>query len=225
MTPTLEQTGAPAPGGNTWWRWAVAAVVVAVAVAIVVWASVGGKDTEKAKGASTTPAVAAVSAADRAAAALAACPQPTGAPVSAESPLRGITLECLANGAPVDLAAALAGKPALINLWAYWCGPCAEELPLLQQYSEQVGDAVTVLTVHSDPATAKGLSRLTGLGIHLPGVADPDIKVRKAVRAPQVLPVSILVRADGTVAKVEVRAFSSVQDIADTMSSELGVKA
>ncbi|MBL1073606.1 TlpA family protein disulfide reductase [Nocardia sp. 2] len=203
----------------------MAAVVVAVAIGIVVWSSVGGKDESTAAGTTTTPAAPAVSAADRAAAALAACPAPSGAPVSESSPLRGITLECLPDGRPVDLATALAGKPALINLWAYWCGPCAEELPLLQRYSEQVGDAVTVLTVHSDPATAKGLMRLTGLDIHLPGVADPDVRVRKAVGAPQVLPISILVRPDGTVAKVEVRAFHSVQDIADTVSAELGVKA
>ncbi|WP_067825572.1 TlpA disulfide reductase family protein [Nocardia inohanensis] len=216
------------PGGGNGWRWAVAGVVIALAVGIVAWSVVGGKsDDESAGTASTaagTPPAAAVSAADRAAAALATCPQPTGAPV-ADSPLRGITLNCLADGAPVDLTAALADKPALLNLWAYWCGPCAEELPLLQRYSEQAGGAVTVLTVHSDPGTAKGLSRLAGLGVHLPGVEDPNSQVRTAVRAPAVLPISVLVRADGTVAKVVVRPFTSVEDISATVAAELGVRA
>ncbi|MFD0000129.1 TlpA family protein disulfide reductase [Nocardia sp. NPDC127526] len=209
---------------NNWWRWALAGVVIAVAVAIVAVSALGGGADERAG--STDPGVTAeaVPAADRAAAALAACPQPTGAPVG-DSPLRGLTLDCLADGRPVDLAAALAGKPALLNLWAYWCGPCAEELPMLQQFSQQAGDAITVLTVHSDPGIAKGLSRLTGLGIHLPGVADPNAQVRKAVGAPAVLPISVLLRADGTVAKVEVRAFTSVDDIAGTVAAELGVRA
>nr|WP_309230404.1 TlpA disulfide reductase family protein [Nocardia sp. SYP-A9097] len=165
-----------------------------------------------------------VSAAERARAGLADCSTPSGAAVG-DSPLRGLTLECLADGRSMDLTAALAGKPALLNLWAYWCGPCAEELPLLQQFSDRASESITVLTVHSDPATAKGLSRLTGLGIHLPGVADPDTKVRNAVGAPAVLPISVLLRADGTVAKLVVRPFKSVDDISDTVAAELGVRA
>lgn len=212
--------------GNLW-RWALAAVIVVVAAAVALWPQFGrdhGKAATTASSAVTPPPEPAVADSDRAAAALAACPQPTGAPVG-DSPLRGITLNCLADGRPVDLVAALAGKPALLNLWAYWCGPCAEELPLLQQFSQQAGSALTVLTVHSDPGAAKGLSRLTGLGIHLPGVEDADAKVRTAVRAPAVLPISVLLRADGTVAKVVVRAFTSVDDISATVAAELGVKA
>ncbi|WP_062954292.1 TlpA family protein disulfide reductase, partial [Nocardia farcinica] len=138
-------------------------------------------------------------------------------------PLAGLTPTCLADGAPVDLAAALAGKPALLNLWAYWCGPCAEELPHLREYASRVGDRVTVLTVHSDPEEAKALSRLTGLDVHLPGVLDPDARVRAAVGAPAVLPISVLVRPDGSVAEVVVRTFTGVDDIAATVQRALGV--
>ncbi|MFE3799931.1 TlpA family protein disulfide reductase [Nocardia tengchongensis] len=217
---------AEATRGKTWWRWVLAAVIVAVAAVVALWPQLHRSDDHgTATGPATaTPVEPAVSEADRTAAALAACPRPTGAPVG-DSPLRGITLDCLADGAPVDLVAALAGKPALINLWAYWCGPCAEELPLLQQFSQQAGTALTVLTVHSDPGTGKALSRLSGLGIHLPGVEDPNAKVRSAVGAPAVLPISVLLRADGTVAKVVVRPFHSVEDIAATVAAALGVSA
>lgn len=213
--------------GNTWWRWVLAAVIVAVAAAVALWPQFDRDTGEPAAGGpnpTAQPAEPSVSEADRAAAALAVCPQPTGAPVG-DSPLRGLTLNCLADGKPVDLVAALAGKPALLNLWAYWCGPCAEELPLLQQFSQQAGNALTVLTVHSDQGTAKALSRLSGLNIHLPGVEDPNAKVRTAVGAPAVLPISVLLRADGTVAKVVVRPFTSVEDISATVAAELGVRA
>ncbi|WP_433564183.1 TlpA family protein disulfide reductase [Nocardia sp. CA-151230] len=213
--------------GNTGWRWALAAVIVAVAAAVALWPQFTHSDDKSAATGSTTaagPAEPAVAESDRAAAALAACPVPTGAPVG-DGPLRGITLDCLADGRPVDLVTALAGKPALLNLWAYWCGPCAEELPLLQEFSQQAGNALTVLTVHSDPGTAKALSRLSGLGIHLPGVEDSNARVRTAVGAPAVLPISVLLRADGTVAKVVVRPFTSVEDISATVAAELGVRA
>ncbi|MTE12249.1 TlpA family protein disulfide reductase [Nocardia aurantiaca] len=213
--------------GNTRWRWALAAVIVAIAAAVALWPQFTRSDDKSAASGSTTsagPVEPAVAESDRAAAALAACPRPTGAPVG-DSPLRGIALNCLADGKPVDLVSALAGKPALLNLWAYWCGPCAEELPLLQQFSQQAGSALTVLAVHSDAGTAKALSRLTGLGIHLSGVEDPNTKVRTAVGAPAVLPISVLLRADGTVAKVVVRPFTSVEDISATVAAELGVRA
>ena len=35
--------------------------------------------------------------------------------------LRGIVVECAADGAPVDVARALAGRTVVLNLWAYWC--------------------------------------------------------------------------------------------------------
>ncbi|NLE80229.1 MAG: TlpA family protein disulfide reductase, partial [Rhodococcus sp.] len=118
---------------------------------------------------------------------------------------------------------ALAGKPAIVNLWAYWCAPCAEELPYLQQFSERAADAVTVLTVHTDPNEAAALSRLTDYGVTLPGVQDARTQVRSAVGAPAVLPVSVLVRADGTVAQILPQPFASVDEIAALVETHLGV--
>ncbi|WP_051047848.1 TlpA family protein disulfide reductase [Rhodococcus sp. AW25M09] len=152
---------------------------------------------------------------------LAACPT-TGSGNSA-GPLTGITLECIGDGSYVDLGQVLAGRPALLNIWAYWCGPCAEELPYLQQYAERAGDAIAVLTVHNDANEANGLARLTDYGVTLPGVQDGGGRVAAAVGAPNVLPVSVLISADGTVAKVLPQPFRSVDDIADAVRVNLGV--
>ncbi len=157
---------------------------------------------------------------------LAPCPAPAGtSEPSFDSALSGIMLECVGDGSQVDLATALAGKPALLNLWAYWCGPCAEELPHLQQFSDRAGDAVTVLTVHSDPNEASALSRLVDYAVTLPGVQDGDGRVRAAVGAPAVLPVSVLIRPDGTVAKILPQPFDSVDEIAAAVEQNLGVAA
>ncbi|MEV0079329.1 TlpA disulfide reductase family protein [Nocardia neocaledoniensis] len=200
-------------------RWAPAALILVIAAAVALWPRTDSGTTNPGTPAARQPA--AVSAEERAAAGLAPCPTSTG---PGAGPLAGITLTCLADGAPVDLAAALAGKPALLNLWAYWCGPCAVELPHLQEFARRAGPELTVLTVHSDPDEAKALARLSGLGITLPGVEDPAASVRTAAGAPAVLPVSVLVRADGTIASVEVRTFADVADIADTVAEKLGVR-
>lgn len=49
----------------------------------------------------------------------------------------------------------LAGKVAFVNVWATWCGPCRQELPLLQQLHERLEgrpDVVLVaMNVDEDP--------------------------------------------------------------------------
>lgn len=164
-----------------------------------------------------------VAAHDRAAAHLALCPTAAGSRWSDHSPLRAITLGCLGNGVPVSLEATLVGKPALLNLWAYWCQPCAKELPYMAEYQAKAGTTITVLTVHSDPDEGAALARLADLGVRLPGVEDGGTRVRSAVGAPAVLPVSVVVRPDGTVAKLVVRPFTSVDDISTTVAASLGV--
>lgn len=209
-------------------RWSLAALVVVAALVVAIWPR-GGED-------STLPASTPSSAYQpptftpsseslerlRTQAQLAACPEPVG-PAPAGSVLAGITLDCMSDGRPVDIAAATGGKPTLLNLWAYWCAPCAEELPHLQEFADRAGEKVTVLTVHSDSNQENALTRLVDYSVHLPGVQDGDGRIRIAVGAPPVLPVSILLRPDGTVARILPQPFHSADEIADAVEHDLGV--
>ncbi len=42
------------------------------------------------------------------------------------------------------------GEPALLNLWATWCGPCKVEMPLLDRLADELDGEVRVLTVSQD---------------------------------------------------------------------------
>jgi thiol-disulfide isomerase/thioredoxin len=148
----------------------------------------------------------------RAAAALAPCPAPSGLPVA--GPLRGVTAPCLGAPGTVDLGAALAGRPALLNAWASWCAPCRAELPALAAYATRP-DAVPVLEVdvRDDPRAA--LALLRELGVTLPSVTDPDDRLRAALALPPTLPASYVVRADGTAVRVDPPTpFRSADDVA-----------
>ena len=88
-----------------------------------------------------------------------------------------MVVECASDGSDVDVARVLAGRAVVLNLWAYWCAPCAQELPALAEYQRRVGDAVTVVTVHQDENEAAALSRLAELGVRLPTLQDASRRI------------------------------------------------
>ncbi len=143
---------------------------------------------------------------------LAPCPVGSGGPGPAA--LRDVTVQCAADGVPVDVARALAGGPVVLNLWAYWCGPCAVELPAMAEYQRRAGAAVTVVTVHQDPNAGAGLQRLAELGVRLPTFQDGDRRIAAALHVPNVMPATVVLRADGTVAAILPRAFTDADEIA-----------
>jgi thiol-disulfide isomerase/thioredoxin len=167
---------------------ALVALLVTVAV-FVLWprddtsapAAPRGTDIQQ------VPASDAELAAARAAAGSVPCPGPTGA--AQAGPLAGVTAPCLGVPGTVDVGAVLAGRPALVNVWASWCLPCREELPVLG------------VDVRDDPRAA--LALLAELGVALPSVTDPDGALRAALDVPPALPASYVVRADGTVGRVD----------------------
>lgn len=211
-------------------RWSLVLLVVVGALVVAIWPRSAPETPPP--GAAQPPGALERRAADtpealagpRAAAALPACP--VGATAPAQAPpggptLRGLTLGCLADGTPVPLAQALAGRPAVLNLWAHWCGPCAVELPALQEYARSVQGQVGVLTVHADPNEAAALLTLAKIGVQLPGVQDGAGTVAAAVAAPAVLPLTVVLHADGTVAKILPVPFTSAGQIAAAVDEAL----
>jgi thiol-disulfide isomerase/thioredoxin len=185
--------------------WSTVIVVALVVLGVVaLWPR--GAATSAPSGAVSDPATAAPAATDaelaplRAAAALTPCPAPSGAP--AAGPLRGVTAPCLGAPGDVDLGAVLAGRPVLLNVWASWCQPCRAELPALGEYAARPG-AVAVLgvDVRDDPRSA--LALLREIGVTLPSVTDPDDALHAALAGPPTLPMSYMVRAAGTVVRVD----------------------
>jgi thiol-disulfide isomerase/thioredoxin len=146
-------------------------------------------------------------------------------PAAADNPgpkeLRGIVVECAADGAEVDVARALAGRPVVLNLWAYWCAPCAQELPAMADYQRRVGTDVTVVTVHQDENEVAALLRLADLGVHLPTLQDGQRRIAAALGVPNVMPATVVLRADGSVAKILPQAFTSADEIAAAVKNAL----
>ncbi|MCB0949193.1 MAG: TlpA family protein disulfide reductase [Mycobacterium sp.] len=215
-------------------RWSIVAAVVVVALSAALWSELaagngpGGPASSSSSATGTSTArdrrdadTAETLAGPRARADLEPCPGPGSG--AGPEPLRPIVLECAGDGSEVDVAKALAGRPAVLNLWAYWCGPCADELPAMAEYQRRVGPEVTVVTVHQDENETAALLRLAELGVRLPTLQDGRRSIAAALRVPNVMPATVVLRADGSVAEILPRPFATADEIADAVNPKIGV--
>ena len=72
----------------------------------------------------------------------------------------------LFDGSSFTLKGALqTGKPVVVNFWASWCGPCADEAPVLQDAARRYGDRVTFVGVDVQDVDADAQAFLSKYGI------------------------------------------------------------
>lgn len=91
------------------------------------------------------------------------------------------------------------GKVVMLNFWASWCGPCRQEMPLLDEMHKRYGKAGFVLygvNVEQDTTAAKKL--LKDLGVSLPVLYDPDSKVSKLYNV-AAMPTTVMIDKSGEV--------------------------
>jgi thiol-disulfide isomerase/thioredoxin len=213
--------------GKTRWTIAILAVVAALTAALVAQLRDNSSTTATTQ---TTPDrghrdadTPAALAGPRQRANLPPCPA-AGSAGNGTGPaaLRGVTVECAADGSAVDVARALAGRRVVLNLWAYWCAPCMAELPAMAEYQRRVGSDVMVVTVHQDENETAALLRLAELGVRLPTLQDGRRRVAAALRVANVMPATVVLRPDGSVAQTLPRAFASADEIAAAVGNDSG---
>jgi thiol-disulfide isomerase/thioredoxin len=101
-----------------------------------------------------------------------------------------------------DLARLLAGRPAIINLWASWCAPCIKEMPALDAFARRQGtNGVQVVGIAlDDPDAVQRFLRARPVGypilVDAAGPADAGVRLGNTRG---VLPYSALVGADGRI--------------------------
>ncbi|MCZ6808262.1 MAG: TlpA disulfide reductase family protein [Proteobacteria bacterium] len=94
------------------------------------------------------------------------------------------------------------GDVVMINFWATWCGPCRQEMPLLDElYDRYQRVGFNLLGINIDDDSRRAMAMVNELGISFPVLFDEDKKVSKLYEV-EAMPLTILLDREGTVRHV-----------------------
>lgn len=91
------------------------------------------------------------------------------------------------------------GNVLLINFWASWCGPCRQEMPLLETLHKKYEDlGFSIIAINVDENTALADKFLASVDVSYPILYDNTAQVSQQYNV-QAMPTTFIVDRDGKV--------------------------
>lgn len=96
------------------------------------------------------------------------------------------------------------GSPAVVNVWASWCGPCRSEAPLLSAAAHRFGEQVSFIGVNVRDSQTRAKEFIAEFLQDAPmeHVFDRDGSTVADLGGSSGVPLTFFMRADGTVAEI-----------------------
>ncbi|MGA7540924.1 MAG: TlpA disulfide reductase family protein [Steroidobacteraceae bacterium] len=98
------------------------------------------------------------------------------------------------------------GRPLLVNFWATWCGPCRQEIPLLERLShDRAPDGLQVIGIAVDSrAAVLDYARREAIEYPLLIGEQPGLELIRALGMQAVFPFSVFVDARGRIVTTQI---------------------
>ena len=91
------------------------------------------------------------------------------------------------------------GQVVMLNFWASWCGPCRQEMPLLDGISKKYGKMGFVLYgINVDQDTADAKNVLQKINVNYSVLFDPESKLSDLYKV-DAMPTSVFIDKSGKV--------------------------
>ena len=138
-----------------------------------------------------------------------------------EGSLPNISVDCLDGTSKVDLAR-LRG-PLIIPVWASWCAPCAEEMPIINEFQNYYSNQVKVLAYALLDENSQGVAALENWGVAVTSLADPEGEFRSelSIQAP---PTTLFINENGQVVYRHFGAIKSLTELKSLVARHLLVE-
>jgi peroxiredoxin len=94
------------------------------------------------------------------------------------------------------------GEVVVINFWATWCGPCRQEMPLLDDlYAKYKLAGMTLLSVNIDESSERAAEMAHTLKVSYPVLFDDRQDVSRAFEV-NAMPLTVMIDREGVVRQV-----------------------
>jgi thiol-disulfide isomerase/thioredoxin len=118
---------------------------------------------------------------------------------------------------------ALRGYPAVVNVWASWCGPCRFEFPLFQKAAARYGKRVAFLGVDKQDSDDAARTFLEEAPVPYPSYTDPSSDIAAGIGAGRGVPDTAFYNRKGELAYLKQGPYTDLASLrADVERYALG---
>jgi thiol-disulfide isomerase/thioredoxin len=95
------------------------------------------------------------------------------------------------------------GQVVMLNFWASWCGPCRQEMPLLENISKKYGKMGFVLYgINVDQDTTEAKNVLQKIKVNYSILFDPESKLSDLYKV-DAMPTSVFIDKKGQIRHIQ----------------------